>query len=40
LTGEPLNISTWVEQTIIDGKIVYERSKDEKIKRLLAPIAE
>ena len=40
LSGEPLNISTWVEQTIIDGKVVYERSKDEKIKRLLAPVAE
>ncbi|MFY8200821.1 MAG: amidohydrolase family protein, partial [Pirellula staleyi] len=40
LSGEPLNISTWVEQTIVDGKVVYERSKDEKIKRLLAPVAE
>ncbi len=40
LTGEPLDISTWVDQTIIDGKVVYERSKDEKIKRLLAPVAE
>ena len=40
LTGEPLDISTWVDQTIIDGKVVYERSKDEKIKRLLAPEAE
>jgi imidazolonepropionase-like amidohydrolase len=40
LTGEPLNISTWVDQTIIDGKVVYERSKDEKIKRLLSPVAE
>ena len=40
LTGEPLSIFTWVEQTIIDGKVVYERSKDDKIKRLLAPAAE
>jgi len=40
LTGEPLSISTWVEQTIIQGKVVYERSKDDKIKRLLAPVAE
>ena len=40
ITGEPLNISTWVEQTIIDGKVVYERSKDDKFKRLLAPAAE
>ena len=40
LTGEPLSISTWVDMTIIDGKVVYDRTKDEKVKRLLAPVAE
>lgn len=40
LTGAPLSISTWVDMTIIDGKVVYDRTKDEKVKRLLAPVAE
>lgn len=40
LTGEPLDIGTWVEHTIVDGEIVYDRSEDEKLERLLAPVAE
>lgn len=40
LTGDPLDIGTWVEHTIIDGEIVYDRSKDEKLERLLTPVAE
>ena len=40
LTGDPLDITTWVEHTIIDGEIVYDRSKDEKLERLLTPVAE
>ena len=40
LTGEPLDISTWVEYTIIGGEIVYERAEDEKLERLLSPVAE
>ncbi len=40
LTGEPLDITTWVEQTIIDGEVVYDRAKDEKLSRLLSPEAE
>ncbi len=37
LTGEPLSVSSWVETTIINGQIVYERDKDIKLKRLLEP---
>ncbi len=40
LTGEPLDISTWVEYTIVDGEVVYDRSQDEKLDRLLSPTAE
>jgi imidazolonepropionase-like amidohydrolase len=40
LTGEPLEITTWVEHTIINGEVVYNRADDEKIKRLLSPVAE
>ena len=35
LTGDPLDAQTWVDQVLIDGKTVYERSKDEKLKRVL-----
>ncbi|MBI4563491.1 MAG: amidohydrolase family protein [Planctomycetes bacterium] len=35
LTGDPLDIQTWVDQVIIEGAVVYERSKDEKLKRIL-----
>jgi imidazolonepropionase-like amidohydrolase len=35
LTGDPLKISTWVETTIIHGKVVYERDKDQKLQHLL-----
>lgn len=34
LSGDPLDAQTWVEVVIIDGRIVYERSKDERLKRL------
>lgn len=40
LTGDPLDISTWVEYTIIGGEIVYDRAEDEKLERLLSPVAE
>jgi len=40
LTGEPFEITTWVDQTIVDGDIVYDRAKDEKLSRLLSPVAE
>jgi hypothetical protein len=37
LTGEPLKLDTWVEKTIIGGKVVYEREQDRKLKALLKP---
>jgi imidazolonepropionase-like amidohydrolase len=37
LTGDPLKLDTWVDQTIIGGKVVYERDKDKKLKALLKP---
>ncbi|MEM7558709.1 MAG: amidohydrolase family protein [Planctomycetota bacterium] len=40
LTGDPLEITTWVEHTIVGGEVVYDRSEDEKLERLLAPKAE
>jgi imidazolonepropionase-like amidohydrolase len=35
LTGDPLDARTWVDQVLVEGKIVYERSKDTKLKRIL-----
>ena len=35
LSGDPLNVTTWVETTIVDGEIVYQREKDEQLKMLL-----
>lgn len=40
LTGDPLDITTWVERTIVAGEVVYDRADDEKLKRLLSPVAE
>ncbi len=37
LTGEPLNGSTWVQTTIVSGKVVYEKSEDDKLQLLLHP---
>ncbi|HYE98911.1 MAG TPA: amidohydrolase family protein, partial [Planctomycetota bacterium] len=35
LTGDPLDAQTWVDQVLIEGRPVYERSKDVRLKRLL-----
>lgn len=37
LTGDPLKLDTWVDTTIIGGKVVYERANDRKLKSLLKP---
>ncbi|WP_152051537.1 amidohydrolase family protein [Tautonia marina] len=40
LTGDPLKLGTWVDTTIIDGKIVYRREDDSRMRALLFPNAE
>lgn len=37
LTGDPLRLETWVDTTIIGGKVVYERESDHRLKALLKP---
>ncbi|MDP6928679.1 MAG: amidohydrolase family protein [Planctomycetota bacterium] len=34
LTGDPLKATTWVETVLLEGEVVYERSKDRKLKHL------
>ena len=38
LTGDPLDVQTWVDRVLIDGKTAYERSKDERLKRVLPEV--
>jgi imidazolonepropionase-like amidohydrolase len=40
LSGDPLAADTWVETTLVAGEVVYRRSEDEKLKRLLEEPAE
>jgi imidazolonepropionase-like amidohydrolase len=35
LTGDPLDAQTWVDQVIVEGRVVYEREKDAKLQRVL-----
>jgi len=35
LTGDPLDAQAWVDTVLIEGKVVYERAKDEKLKRVM-----
>lgn len=35
LSGPPLKLTTWVEKTIVGGEVVYEKEKDEQLRRLL-----
>ena len=35
LSGEPLSVDTWVDMTVVNGEIVYEKDKDEQLKLLL-----
>ncbi|MBI5852944.1 MAG: amidohydrolase family protein [Planctomycetes bacterium] len=34
LTGDPFQATSWVDTVMIDGEIVYERSKDQRLKLL------
>lgn len=34
LSGDPLATATFVEKVVLEGQIVYERDKDERLKRL------
>lgn len=40
LTGDPLAVDTWVDMTLVGGETVYQRSEDQKLKRLLEEPAE
>jgi imidazolonepropionase-like amidohydrolase len=35
LTGDPLDSQSWVDLVLVEGKVVYDRSKDEKLRRIL-----
>jgi hypothetical protein len=35
LTGDPLGTLTWVDKTLVGGEVVYDRSQDEVLRRLL-----
>jgi hypothetical protein len=35
LSGDPLDVMTWVDKVVIEGRLVYDRDKDEKLKRLM-----
>jgi imidazolonepropionase-like amidohydrolase len=35
LTGDPLDAQAWVDTVLIEGRVVYERAKDEKLKRVM-----
>jgi len=37
-SGDPLSITSWVEHVVIEGKPVYERSKDVRNKHLLSGV--
>lgn len=34
LTGDPLEATTWVEKVLLDGEVVYDRSKDARLQYL------
>jgi imidazolonepropionase-like amidohydrolase len=37
LSGDPLKLATWVDATLVNGSVVYERSKDKRLEQLLQP---
>jgi len=36
LSGDPIDLGTWVEKVIIEGTLVYERSKDKRLWELIS----
>ncbi len=34
LTGDPLDATTWVDMVLLEGEVVYERSKDRRLQHL------
>jgi imidazolonepropionase-like amidohydrolase len=36
LSGDPLSVTTWVERVVIEGRDVYDRSKDVRVQHLIA----
>lgn len=34
-TGDPMQATTWVETVVLEGEVVYERSRDQRLKYLL-----
>ncbi len=35
LSGDPLSVQSWVEYVVLDGNLVYDRSKDVRVRQLL-----
>ena len=35
LSGDPLATKTWVETVIVEGKTLYERKNDARLRKLL-----
>jgi len=35
LTGDPLDAQSWVDNVLIEGQVVYDRAKDERLEELL-----
>ncbi len=38
LTGDPLQATTWVSEVLLEGKSVYQRSKDQQLQHLFGEI--
>jgi imidazolonepropionase-like amidohydrolase len=38
-SGDPLSVTAFVEYVVLDGKLVYDRSKDVRVKHLLEGVA-
>jgi imidazolonepropionase-like amidohydrolase len=39
LTGDPLQATTWVDTLVLEGQVVYERSKDPRLQYLFGTAA-